>query len=102
MCPPHHFYAMGPEDIRQRLYFRAEVLRLSIVTAADAQMDNIGMNFENPLHLFHKALIIFYQVPAAAAFHKGLQLHLFPLVPPKGPLPTVQGRKAPGPSADIL
>lgn len=90
MGPSHHFDAVRPEYIGQRLYFRAEFLRPAVIAAADAKMDSVRMNFENPPYLLHQALIILQEMAAAAALHKGLQLHLFPMIPFESPLPPVQ------------
>ena len=100
MRAPHNFDAMLAENPSQCFDVLAQLPISPIMAAADPEMNRIGMNFQNPLHLFLEPLVIFHGMPAAAAPHESLDLQRLLPVAGKGPRPLVERLKASLPRAD--
>ena len=100
MRAPHDLDAILPEDTCKCFDLLAQLLISPIMTAADPEMNRIGMNFQNPLHLFLEPLVIFHGMPTATAPHESLDLQRLLPIAGKGPRPLVERLKASLPRAE--
>lgn len=100
MRSPDNRNTRPPKAVADFFDFRANVLITSVMTAANPQMDRVGMHGQDPFDFFIQSVILSGKAAAAAAFHKSSDLRILLLVSFKLLCPVIESIEAAGSGAN--
>lgn len=100
MRSPNNRNTRLPKAVADFFDFRTNILIPPVMTAANPQMDRVGMHGQDPFDFFIEAVILSRETAAAAAFHKSPDLRILLLVSFKLLCPVIESIEAAGPGAN--